>query len=260
MFSISPSFGRSERRAASAIVGLVLLFGMVMVGAGLILMASMSATEEVQQQNELNNAELSLQEASVRLRTLSYQDDDDVASFDLSGRNADDVRIESSGNLTFQLNGDAACTARMELGSIVYRNDRGQSVAYQAGGVWRDSGDGVSIVSPPGLTYQTDRVDGSLVRSLDFPVVNVQGDLQASSGEVTARQVDNPSGPSMEQQLCLPVSGNSTIDRVRSMTIIVSNNSYYEAWERYLDNEFGDQVLDKEVDHGAQTVRVLFRI
>jgi Mg-chelatase subunit ChlD len=255
MFSISPPLGPSERRAASAIVGLVLLFGMVMVGAGLILMASMSATDQVQQQNELNNAELSLQEASVRLQTLSYQDNDDVASFDLAGRNSDDVRIESNGNLTFQLNGQASCTARMELGSIIYRNDEGQSVAYQAGGVWRDDGNGVSIVSPPDLTYQTDQIDNRTVRSLDFPVVNVQGDLNTASGEVTARQVDNPGGPSMEQQLCLPVSENSTIDRVRSMTITVENNAYYEAWERYLDDEFGDEVLDKQVDHDTQTLR-----
>ncbi|MFD1645147.1 DUF7289 family protein [Haloarchaeobius litoreus] len=254
MFSISPRFGPSERRAASAIVGLVLLFGMVMVGAGLILMASMSATEEVQQQNELNNAELSLQEASVRLRTLSFQDSDDVASFDLSGRNSDDVRIETNGNLTFRLNGEAACTARMELGSIIYRNDEGQSVAYQAGGVWRDSGDGVNIVSPPDLTYQTDQIDGRTVRSIDFPVVNVQGDLQSSSGEVTARQIDDD-GPGLDQQLCLPVSENSTIDRVRSMTITVENNTYYEAWERYLDDEFGEEVLDKEIDHDNRTLR-----
>nr|WP_256299522.1 vWA domain-containing protein [Haloarchaeobius salinus] len=217
-------------------------------------MASMTATEEVQQQNELNNAELSLQEASVRLRTLSYQDSDDVASFELTGRDSDDVRIESNGNLTFQLNGEAACTARMELGSIIYRNDQGQSVAYQAGGVWRDSGDGVSIVSPPDLTYQTDQLDGRNVSSLDFPVTNVRGNLQSASNEVTARQVDD-GGPGFDQQLCLPVSENSTIDRVRSMTITVSNNTYYEAWERYLDTEFGDQVLDKEVDHTNQTLR-----
>ncbi|MFC4406212.1 VWA domain-containing protein [Haloarchaeobius iranensis] len=222
-------------------------------------MASMSATEQVQQQNELDNAELSLQEASVRLQTLSYQDDDDVASFDLAGRSSDDVRIESNGNLTFQLNGEGACTARMELGSIVYRNDEGQSVAYQAGGVWRDDGDGVSLVSPPGLTYQTEQVDNRTVRSVDFPVVNVQGDLNSASGEVTARQVDNPGGPNMEQQLCLPVSENSTIDRVRSMTITVSNNTYYEAWERYLDDEFGDEIPlrepHKEVDDANQTLR-----
>ena len=255
MSSISPPFGPSERRAASAIVGLVLLFGMVMVGAGLILMASMSATDQVQQQNELDNAELSLQEASVRLQTLSYQDDDDVASFDLAGRNSDDVRIEPNGNLTFRLNGHRSCTATMEVSSIVYRNDKGQSVAYQAGGVWRDSGDGVSIVSPPDLTYQTDQVDSRAIRSLDFPVVNVQGDVNTASGEVTARQVDKSGGPSMEEQLCLPVSGNSTIDRVRSMTITLENNTYYEAWERYLDDEFGEEVLDKEVDHDNQTLR-----
>jgi flagellin-like protein len=255
MSSMSLTLGASERRAASEIVGLVLLFGMVLVGAGLILMASMSATDQVQQQNELNNAELSLQEASVRLQTLSYQDGDDVASFDLAGRNSDDVRIESNGNLTFQLNGHASCTARMELGSIIYRNDEGQSVAYQAGGVWRDDGSGVSIVSPPDLTYQTDQIDNRTIRSLDFPVVNVQGDLNTASGEVTARQVDNPGGPSMEQQLCLPVSQNSAIDRVRTITITVENNTYYEAWERYLDAELGDSVMDKDVYHGNQTVR-----
>ncbi len=226
-----------------------------MIGAGLILVASMSATEEVQQQNELNNAEMSLQEASVRLQTLSYQDSDDVAAFDLSGRDSNNVQIEQYGNLTFRLNGEASCTAQMELGSIVYRNDRGQSVAYQAGGVWRDSGDGVSIVSPPDLTYHTEEIDNQTVRSLDFPVVNVRGDLQSSSGEVTARQVENPSGPSLEQQLCLPASRNGTIDRVRIITITVENNPYYEAWERYLDDEFGNSVMTKAVYHANQSVR-----
>lgn len=254
MFSITTRFDRSERRAASAIVGLVLLFGMVMVGAGLILMASMSATDTVESQNELNNAEMSLQEASVRLQTLSYQDGDDVAAFDMGGRNSNDVRVEQDGNLTFRLNGEASCTARMPLGSIVYRNDEGQSVAYQAGGVWRDSGSGVTIVSPPDLVYQTERVNNRTVRSVDFPVVNVRGNLNSASGEVTARQVQNTSGPGMEEQLCLPVSRNATIDRVRTMTITVENNSYYEAWERYLDDEFGSSVMDKNVYHANNTV------
>ncbi|WP_435349057.1 vWA domain-containing protein [Haloarchaeobius sp. HRN-SO-5] len=250
MFSIPPGFGHPEQRGASAIVGLVLLFGMVIVGAGLILVASMAVTDSVQQQSQMNSAELSLEEASVELRTLSLRETDDVTSFGLTGK--DDVSIEQNGRLRFELNGHSACRATMPLGSIVYRNDDGESVAYQAGGVWRESESGTTVVSSPDLTYRTTTIDDRTIRTIDFPVVNVRGSIDSGSNEVTARRVGD--GESFERDLCLPVSENDTIDRVRTMTITVENSTYYEAWERYLDDEFGEAVIAKRVDDSADTL------
>ncbi|WP_435360301.1 DUF7289 family protein [Haloarchaeobius sp. DFWS5] len=253
MTSTTPT-GIRDQRGASAIVGLVLLFGLVMVAAGLIFVTSMSATDSVERESQIRNAELSLEEAGAKLKTLSFQHDDSVTSFDLSGKDSDDVQIRQDGQLHFEINGYSKCRATMNLGSIVYENDEGATVAYQAGGVWKQTGDGSVMVSSPDLNYRVSNVQNRTIRTLDFPVVDVTGQID-NDGEVTARKtVNSTERKAFQQSLCLPVSENATVDRVRTITITLENSTYFEAWDRYMSEEFGDAVVNREYYTGNGTV------
>ncbi|WP_435363687.1 DUF7289 family protein [Haloarchaeobius sp. DYHT-AS-18] len=247
MLSPSQTTTTREQRGVSPVVGLVVLMGLVAVASGFILLNAASVTESVQQQNEIRSAELTLEEASARLRTLSFRDVGDVSSIDLTGKNAEDATIRDDGTVTFQINGHANCQASMALGSVIYENDDGDTVAYQAGGVWKNTSSGSVMVSSPGLDYRVSD-DPRPIRTLDFPVVNVEGAIDGD-GEVTAQKVTNASErAALEQRLCLPVSTNASIDRVRTLTITIENSSYIEAWNRYMQDEFEGNVIDSEYD------------
>ena len=115
----------SRDRAASSIVGLVLLFGLVFAGASVIFWAGMDAKQSVQTASEIDTAETSLQEVSSELATLSLKGEGATTSFDLSGKDPSDVSVVEDGKISFRLNGKTACTAEMEMGSIVYEHDSG---------------------------------------------------------------------------------------------------------------------------------------
>lgn len=227
----------ADDRAASALVGLVLLFGLVFAGAGIIYWAGMDAKQSIQSASEVDSAETSLQEVSTKLSTLSFKGDGAVTSFDLSGKDPSDVEIVDDGEIRFELNGNGACTASSDLGSIVYENDNGDTVAYQAGAVFKRTESGVTIVQSPELEYETEVVDGTNVRTLRFPITNVDGDVK-SSGTVTASP-NRSTSETFEEDLCLAGSKTDEIDYVREITITVDGSSYYEAWAQYFREEFG---------------------
>ncbi|WP_439026132.1 vWA domain-containing protein [Haloarchaeobius sp. DT45] len=242
----SPPPTTHEPRGVSPIVGLVVLMGLVAIASGLILLNAASITDSVQEQSEIRSAELTLEEASARLRTLSFKNVGDVSSIDLSGKNTQTASIRDDGTLSFRINGHAECEATMDLGSVIYENDEGESVAYQAGGVWRNTSSGSVMVSSPGLRYRVSSHETRPIRSLDFPVVNVEGNID-SDGEVNARKTTNESERlALERDLCLPVSENDTIDRVRTITVTVENSSYSEAWNRYMGSEFDGYIIDHD--------------
>ncbi|MFC6955037.1 vWA domain-containing protein [Halorubellus litoreus] len=237
MYSTRPPGVGTGDRAASAIVGLVLLFGLVIAGAGIIFWAGMDAKQSVQSASEVDTAETSLQEVSTKLSTLAFKGDGAVTSFDLSGKDANDVSIVDDGEIHFELNGKSACSATVELGSIIYENDNGQTVAYQAGAVFKKTDGGVSIVQSPSMEYRTKVIDGTNVRTLRFPITNVSGDVH-SSGTVTATANTSKSGR-FQKDLCLTGSNTDEIEYVREIKITVDGSSYYKAWERYFREEFG---------------------
>ncbi len=219
---------------------------LVAIASGLILLNATTVTDSVQQGTEMRSAELTLAEASAKLRTLSYQDVGDVSSLDLTGKDTQDAKIRDDGRISFQLNGHDACRASMDLGSVIYENENGESVAYQAGGVWKNTTAGSVMVSAPSLQYRVSSDEKRPIHTLDFPVVDVEGRID-DSGEVTARKTTNRSQrEAFERGLCLPVSENSTLDRVRTITITVENSTYSEAWNRYLQDELAGNILESD--------------
>jgi Mg-chelatase subunit ChlD len=237
MYSTRHSGVGAEDRAASALIGLVLLFGLVFAGAGIIYWAGMDAKQSVQTASEVDTAETSLQEVSSKLSDISFKGDGAVTSFDLSGKDPSDVRIVDDGKIHFSLNGKSACRASSDLGSIVYENDNGDTVAYQGGAVFKQTEGSVTIVQSPRLDYRTEIVDSTNVRTIRFPVTNVDGDVR-SSGTVTA-SANASTEETFEEDLCLTGSNTDEIDYVREVKITVEGSSYYEAWAQYFREEFG---------------------
>lgn len=240
---------------------MVVLFGLVLVGAALIVYFGVSALDQVDRQSDFESAEDTLSEARAEFRTLAVDDSTDTVSLSLPG--ADNaLQVRNDGRMAFTLNGDPVCNATRDTGTLSYETEDGDEVAYQASGLWRHSTPGnATMVAPPNLDYRTQTVDGIPVRTLDVPITNVNASESNVSAATTLTA--QRSGPGLDdglsEDLCLTGPNADRIDWVDNATIRVENNSYYRAWAGFLRTEFtvdGTLVATVTVYDANQTVVV----
>ena len=242
--------GSGRGRAAAPVVGVVLMFGLVVAGAGLVYATGMDAKESVQDASAADSAESSLQAAGATFASIAHAGSGATERVDL-GDSARDVRVEADGRLRVQVNGRAACTAETDLGTVVADTGAGVTVAYQAGAIFRRSASGTTVVQSPALEYRTEHVNGHPIRTVSFPVPNVTGDVD---GREFLASADRASG-TIQDDLCLTDDGAVDLEYVREVTVTVAGSDHYRAWHRYFEREFG-AVADHSVDHGTKTASV----
>ncbi|WP_135535544.1 vWA domain-containing protein [Halostella pelagica] len=250
-----------DERGASNTLGLVILFGMVLVGATLIFLIGGMATEQIEQENEVQSAEMSMQEVRSDIASLSSRGE---GSTELRMNADDEVSIVADGEMTFTIHGWTEtgtyrddCTTNLALNSFEYENDNGERVAYQGGGVWKQTNGGSTMVSPPSISYRSERIDGDTYRTFDFSVANLTGRID-NSGETTAavnKTWTRERQETITNEMFCRDDGNGNVTRVRSLQITVENSTYYDAWGRYFETKMGDSG-NVTVYDGNQTVVV----
>lgn len=239
-------------RAVAPVVGVVLLFGIVAAGAGIVFVTGLEAKQSVQDATAVDRAETNLQAAGSTFASLAHAGNGTTATVDLGGVTRSDVRVERDGTLRVRVNDDPACSAAVGLGTLVAEHDSGVAVAYQAGGVFKRSSSGTTLVQSPELDYRTESMDGHAVRTISFPVTNVSGDVRSATDVVASTAA---SGDSLRDDLCLSEAGAVDVQYVREITITVEGSDYYRAWHRYFRQEFGG-AGEYDVDHDAQSASV----
>jgi Mg-chelatase subunit ChlD len=257
--------GRADGRGVSETLGVILLFGLVIAGATMILVASQNVQEGISEQNRLEAAEGAMAELDSRLGSLSYASDDNITSIDFPDTSQGSVRVvEDHTTIEFRLNPGAdrsdfspdACTATIQTGAVKYVDDAGSTVAYSAGGVWRESRDGqTTVVNPPALrvhngtiSMQVDDIGGSAASTGD---VRVDKNFQASTRR--SRQ--------FERELLSPL-GRPWTDRSwsempcqpRETIQVTITGPYHQGWHDYLQSQ-ADGVSH---DPDAERVRATF--
>ncbi|WP_162991572.1 DUF7289 family protein [Halostella salina] len=237
----------SDNRGVSNTVGIILLFGMVLTGATLVFLVGGMALDATERQSEMRSAEMSMQEVRSDLSSLAARGE---GSTRLSVGGSDDGSIRTDGSMSFTIRGQTkagttrACTTDLTLSSLRHDDGDGQHVAYQAGGVWRMSEDGESttIVSPPALSYRTEEINGVEYRTFDFDVANLTGSVD-TDGETTASVNQTRSQERRKQitdEMFCRDDDEGDLRQIRSLTIVVRNSTYYDAWGRYLRDRMGD--------------------
>ena len=120
------------------------------------------------------------------------------------------------------------------LGAVTYRTD-GDQMAYQGGGVWKATGDGGQMVSPPEFHYRNG--------TLTLPAVNVTGDTFLGNRAQITRQGEEPKFPNDVHPKTNPLD-----DHVVTVTV---QSEYYRGWGEYFEERTDGEV---EYDHAAETV------
>jgi len=223
-------------RGQSEVLAVVLLFGIVAVGATGLLLFGLNANQELKQAAANDRAEQSFVELRQTLGTAAW-DHDEVRSIDLAVGQGGAVAREDTGWI--HVESDALETdLNLSIGTIEYTGDDGTKIAYQAGGVFRETGNATRVVSAPPVDY------ADADNTLTFPVITVVGDEALGPGPVTT--VHNST----------TTYGEAAVLEDENVHITVKSD-YYRGWEQYFRVQAGNPVV-RSVDHGNRTVTVQF--
>lgn len=220
---------RGERRAATNTLGYVLLLGLVIASTSLLFVVGGDAIQQVQSQSRTETGEILVQEVDAKLGSVASATGDAASAVELGDKRPDQVTVRQSGTLELRVNG-GACTETFPLSSVVYSDDTDETVAYQAGGIWRQAPDGGSVmVAPPDVTFQN--------RSLNVRLVDVDGEVN----DDRFRTVKNQTASRLRTEAARAALLAGECARPSTVTLRVTS-AYHEAWARYLESEVGTTV------------------
>lgn len=245
------SLARSERtpdgrRAQSNPIGVVLVFGLVMVGGTIVLVFGAAALDQTGQQltEERTENVLTQLDSEAALVALGQTEMQSIA---LPQRSGGQFQVHNdSGRLTVrvtnQTTGLSRALVETDLGAVVFDGAQTE-IAYQGGGVWRKSGEGSVMVSPPEFHYRN--------ATLTLPLVTVSGDASLSSrahlskNGTTTRVFPQPASPTRSNPL------------EQSKINVTVQSAYYEAWGTYFETRTaGDVAYDHDDSEATVTLVV----
>ncbi|AXR80212.1 DUF7289 family protein [Natrarchaeobaculum sulfurireducens] len=232
-------------RGLSPVVGIVLLFAMVVLGAALVFIAGTSMIDAFEAQADQERVDLFVDETDHQLMTVAASGQDQELPIDeVDG----DVRVVDDGhvNVTWH-GGNIDVTADDDLGALEFElEDR--TIAHQGGGIWEDTGDTVRADSEPQIGY--DGESGTLELRI------LQLDEDVTDGGTTMARADHTVDGSLSDEI------NDAAERSDGENVTLSlNSSYHEGWYQFLTDALGEDDHDEvTVEHEPSDERVVATI
>lgn len=215
-----------SRRGQSEVLALVALFGMIFVGATVVIISGGYLVDSVQgsSQHELakDNAvqtHQSIAEAlqSGEARNLGVGDDVDVSVLE-SGSIAIEMR-NSSGGACY---GDDD-RVEADLGAIVYDTPKGE-VIYQGGAIWERTEAGLSTVRAPPIAYDDDTARIS-IQTVSAEADSFEGEMARPNETMQTKMAEET------DQLLTRCPANGYTD----LKITLTSPNYAERWENHFE-------------------------
>lgn len=236
-------------RGQSNVIAVVLLVGLTLTGATVVMLVGSTALDSGQQQADLESAESSLAQVNVKASRITFGTNNTeqvvVGDGDSGTTRVEPNAGEINVTLVNQTTGDTKeVLLNDSLGRIVYELD-GERVAFQGGGVWRETGEnGSRMLSRPDVHYRNDAADQPTVT---IPLTLIEG-TGGTGNELTLSN----SGTDLrypvrgDENRTNPVTSNTRIN-------LTVQSDYYRAWGDY----FADLTDGKPAyDHDERRVSI----
>jgi hypothetical protein len=188
---------------------------MVIIASTTVVVVGAVAIEDTQDQLAADNAENAMTQldSEASLVALGAANRRQVS---LGDRRGNGYEVTDSGELSISVPGETI--PDRDLGTVVYEQDSGTTVAYQGGGVWRSDSDGSSVmVSPPQFHYEN--------ATLTLPLVTLDGDSSVGDTALVSYNSSSQVYPNVTQGRTNPVESGPV-----QITI---TSEYADAWERF---------------------------
>ena len=234
---------RDAVRGQSEVLGVVLLLGITITGATAVVALGSTTLSDSQQRADVGKAEHAMTQLDSQASLVGHGEADSRHVAVPTEREAT-TRIDSEGGwMRLEIRNETSDAVEEEvmnetLGTVAYENGD-TTIAYQGGGVWKQSGGGSTMVSPPEFHYRASA--GSDYPTLTLPLIVVEGsgsfdgDLTIERGE-TVQHYPNGSLPN-------PLT--------EGRVAVVVRSEYYRAWAEFFEERTGGQTT---IDHENETV------
>lgn len=166
----------SDERAVSSVLGVVMILGITLAAVTSLMVIGGVALQQSQDEAELSRMETSMAQMSSKA-SLTALGDAGSQQFDVGDIRDGSLEVqEDSGSITIEyahgtdIPDDDNTTEIFHtesFGALVYSSGDTE-IAYQGGGVWKNTGNGGEMISPPEYHYRDE--------TLTFPIININGD------------------------------------------------------------------------------------
>ncbi|MFB6146827.1 MAG: hypothetical protein ABEJ08_03995 [Halobacteriaceae archaeon] len=234
--------GTADQRAQTETIGVVLLLAITLLGAVAVVALGSSALAGTKHAVVVDKAEHAMVEFDSRASLVAHGSTDSrlVSIPDTQDPGVSvDVRPDAGWIAIEKLHveNDTVDTVVMNasMGAVVYENGE-TAIAYQGGGVWRETGNDSTMVSPPEFHYQS--------TTLTLPLVTIAGgEVAGGTGVLTRTASTDARYPDRSAGRRNPLTGGQVIVTVHS--------DYYRAWGRFFEQRTGGTV---SYDHAHDRV------
>jgi len=229
------------------VIGTVLLLGIVIVGVGATVAFGTTGLQAANDQSRSDSVEHAMTQFDSRAAMVALgRSGSQATDLAASGEGSYDVKADAGwvevSHVNHSNNGSTEVLTNTSLGAVAYEGDDTR-IVYQGGGVWRGTGNGSLMISPPELHYR-----GS---TLTFPIISVDGS-GGVAGEVSAHvSIQERSRPVFPNE-SEPDYGNASYQNpVEAGNIAVTIHSdHYVAWAAYFTQRTSGDV---SIDHANRT-------
>jgi len=210
------------------VIAIVLLFGMVILGAGLVLFFGTSLMTSIQEQTQHSVAVDEGVVTHATLEEVSTADSPRELPEELEGI---DRRVEDGGTITIEAFNDThpdtpfSENVTIDMGAIIYDSPDGE-VIYEGGALWERRGSGLTIERPPAITFNQSQGDSQVtIRTVEL-------------GDGVTAGTARPDRTARRQHMA---NVTSMIENARdagySNLRLNVTSPYADAWEQYFRNE-----------------------
>ena len=248
-----------DSRGVSDIVGVVILISMAIAGALLVVAVGGMALSDINAQTNDDLAHDSFREVDSRLSDLSDSSVDSTTSFNFPESVGNDVTARpSNGTVRISVNAtasdsvieddDGACSISSTLGTIQYENRDGTLVAYQGGGLWRQTSGETLVESNPGLDYNGNNIDLSFVDISTLGAISEGSQVTASKNVSGSQQRTEQ----IQQQLSPCWTLNDSAGTVPVEITITVESQFADGWAKYARNDMLQPLDSSDISTGGE--------
>ncbi|WP_136687003.1 vWA domain-containing protein [Halorhabdus amylolytica] len=232
-------------RGVSELAGYVLLVGIVIAGAMTIMVVATPLMSDSQDHQEDETSELAMEEVSARLTSLSASGGSAATEFRLlenqQQTHNEPELVTNQGYINVTINENSTCSVNTSLDSIRVETETGDTLVYEAGGVWRQSSDGgVVSVTPPAFSIQDGHVD--------IDLANLTGSVSGGSTEALL----NATTSNQDSRNAIDTLYQGDCKRPDNITVEIKSD-LHEGWAEHLKESGGYTNLTVDRSNGTTT-------
>ena len=232
-------------RGVSELAGYVLLIGIVIAGAMAIFVIATPLMTDSQDHQEDETSEFAMEEVDSRLTSLAASGGSAATEFRLleneQQTHNEPELVTDRGYINVTINRNSTCSVNTSLDSIRVETETGDTLVYEAGGVWRQSSEGgVAGVTPPAVSIQDGHVDIALA--------NLTGGVSGGSTEALL----NATTSNNASRNAIQTLYQGDCKRPDNVTIEIKSD-VYEGWADHLGDTGGYTNLTVDGTNGTTT-------